>query len=72
MSQVNPQRWTLDTCAEKLRESEKADEINDLIWDLRGTVFFKLKEMGHFAEDVEGPDAQVCVDIIIGRLMGAL
>jgi len=72
MSQVNPQRWTLDTCSEKLRESEKADEINDLIWDLRGTVFFKLKEMGHFAEDVEGPDAQVCVDLVIGRLMGAL
>jgi len=72
MSKENPQRWTLDTCSEKLMESEKADEINDMIWDLRGTVFFKLKEMGHFAEDVEGPDAQVCVDMVIGRLMGAL
>ena len=68
----NPQQWSLETCAEKLRESEKAEKINDLIWDLRETVFHKLKEMGKFAEDVEGPDAQVLVDMVIGRLMGAL
>jgi len=72
MSQEKHQQWTVDTGAEKLMESEAADEINDLIWDLRGIVFFKLKKMGHFAEDVEGPDAQVCVDMVIGRLMGAL
>jgi len=72
MSIENPQNWTLETCAEKIRESEKADEIQDLIWDLRGTVFSKLKEMGKFAEDVEGPDAQVVIDMVIGRLMGAL
>ena len=72
MSIENPQNWTLETCAEKIRESEKADEIQDLIWDLRGTVFSKLKEMGKFAEDVEGPDAQVVIDMVIGRLMGAV
>jgi len=72
MSIENPQNWTLETCAEKIRESEKADEIQDLIWDLRGIVFSKLKELGKFAEDVEGPDAQVCIDMVIGRLMGAL
>ena len=72
MSNENPQHWTLDQCADKLRESEKAEEINDLIMDLRGTVFHKLQEMGKFAEDVEGSDAQVCVDMVIGRLMGAL
>jgi len=72
MSIENPQHWTLTQCAEKLMESEKSDEINDLIFDLRGTVFFKLKELGKFAEDVEGPDAQVVIDMIIGRIMGAL
>jgi len=53
-------------------ESEKAEEINGLIWKLRGTVFHKLQKMGKFAEDVEGSDAQVCIDMVIGRLMGAL
>ena len=53
-------------------ESEKAEEINDLIMDLRGTVFHKLQEMGKFDDTVEGSDAQVCVDMVIGRLMGAL
>ena len=72
MSTENPQHWTLDQCAEKLMESEKSDEISDMIWNLRGTVFFKLKELGKFAEDVEGPDAQVVIDMIIGRIMGAL
>ena len=72
MSIEDPQTWTLETCAEKIMESEKADEIQDLIWDLRGIVFSKLKELGKFAEDVEGPDAQVCIDMVIGRLMGAL
>ena len=72
MSNENPQHWTLDQCAEKLMESEKADEITEMIFDLRGTVFFKLKEMGKFAEDVEGSDAQVVIDMVIGRLMGAL
>ncbi len=67
-----PQHWTLNECAEALRESDKADEIDDLIMDLRGTVFFKLKEMGKFTEDVEGPDAQICIDMIISRIMGAL
>jgi len=72
MSNENPQHWTLDQCAEKLREIEKSEEITEMIFDLRGTVFFKLKEMGKFAEDVEGSDAQVVVDMVIGRLMGAL
>jgi len=72
MINENPQHWTLDQCAEKLRESEKSEEITEMIFDLRGTVFFKLKEMGKFAEDVEGPDAQVVIDMIIGRIMGAL
>jgi len=72
MEKVNPQHWTLDQCAEKLRESEKSEEITEMIFDLRGTVFFKLKELGKFAEDVDGSDAQVLVDMVIGRLMGAL
>jgi len=72
MDDENPQHWSLETCAEKLMESEKADEITEMIFDLRGTVFFKLKELGKFAEDVEGSDAQVLVDMVIGRLMGAL
>ena len=72
VNEENPQHWTLNQCAEKLKESEKGDEITDLIFDLRGIVFFKLKEMGKFAEDVEGPDAQVVIDMIIGRIMGAL
>jgi len=72
MSVENPQHWSLNTCAEKLMESEKAEEINDLIMDLRGTVFFKLQEMGKFDDTVEGSDAQTCVDMVIGRLMGAL
>ena len=72
MSDENPQHWSLDTCAEKLRESEKAEKITEMIFDLRGTVFFKLQEMGKFDDTVEGSDAQVLVDMIIGRLMGAL
>lgn len=72
MDDENPQHWSLETCADKLMESEKAEEINGLIWNLRGTVFHELKELGKFAEDVEGTDAQVCVDMVIGRLMGAL
>ena len=28
-----PQHWTLNECAEALRESDKADEIDDLIMD---------------------------------------
>lgn len=72
MSVENPQYWTLDTCADKLMKSEKAEKINDLIFDLRGTVFFKLKEMGKFAEHIEGSEAQVLVDMVIDRLMGAL
>jgi len=72
MDDENPQHWSLETCAEKLMESEKSDEITEMIFDLRGTVFHKLQEMGKFAEDVEGSDAQVCVDMVIGRLMGAL
>jgi len=72
MSIENPQHWTLDQCAKKLMESEKSEEISEMIFDLRGTVFFKLKELGKFAEDVEGPDAQVVIDMIIGRIMGAL
>ena len=72
MDDENPQHWSLDKCAEKLMESEKAEEINDLIMDLRGTVFHKLQEMGKFDDTVEGSDAQVCVDMVIGRLMGAL
>lgn len=72
MDDENPQHWSLDKCAEKLRESEKAEDIDDLIWNLRGTVFHKLQEMGKFAEDVDGSDAQVLVDMVIGRLMGAL
>ena len=72
MDDENPQHWSLETCAEKLMESEKSDEITEMIFDLRGTIFFKLKEMGKFAEDVEGSDAQVLVDMVIGRLMGAL
>jgi len=72
MDDENPQHWSLETCADKLMESEKADEITEMIFDLRGTVFYKLKELGKFAEDVEGSDAQVLVDMVIGRLMGAL
>ena len=72
MDDENPQHWSLETCAEKLMESEKAEDIDDLIWNLRGTVFHKLQEMGKFAEDVDGSDAQVLVDMVIGRLMGAL
>jgi len=72
MDDENPQHWSLETCADKLMESEKAEEINGLIWKLRGTVFHKLQKMGKFAEDVEGSDAQVCIDMVIGRLMGAL
>jgi|GEM_PF-6977048 len=72
MSDENPQHWSLETCADKLRESEKAEEINELIMDLRGTVFHKLQEMGKFDDTVEGSDAQVLVDMVIGRLMGAL
>ena len=43
MDDENPQHWSLETCAEKLMESEKAEEINELIMDLRGTVFHKLQ-----------------------------
>ena len=72
MDNENPQHWSLETCANKLMESEKAEEINGLIWNLRGTVFHKLQEMGKFDDTVEGSDAQVCVDMVIGRLMGAI
>ena len=72
MDDENPQNWSLETCAEKLMESEKAEEINELIMDLRGTVFHKLQEMGKFDDTVEGSDAQVLVDMVIGRLRGAI
>ena len=72
MSDENPQHWSLETCAEKLMESEKSEEITEMIFDLRGSVFHKLQEMGKFAEDVEGSDAQVVTDMVIGRLMEAI
>ena len=72
MDDENPQHWSLETCADKLMESEKAEKITEMIFDLRGTVFHKLQEMGKFDDTVEGSDAQVLVDMVIGRLMGAL
>jgi len=72
METENPENWSLQECADRLMESEKGDEITDMLFDLRGTLFFKLKKMGKFAEDVEGSDAQVMVDMVIGRLMGVL
>lgn len=65
----SPQNWSLSTCARELMEFEKADEINDLIWELRGTVFFELKKMGKFDETQEGPDVQPSVDTIIKKLV---
>jgi len=69
MSLETPQHWTLEQCAKKLMEGDKADEISDIIWELRGTVFFTLQKMRKFDDTTEGPDAQPSVDRIIKKLI---
>ena len=64
-----PRFWTVEKCAEKLMEDQKADEIDGLVWDLRGTVFFELKRMGKFLSSVEGPDVQDYVDKVMRELV---
>lgn len=50
-------------------DSPKAEEIDALIWDLRGTVFFELKRLGKFDENAEGPDNQAYVDRVMRELV---
>jgi len=64
-----PQWWSVEKCCEELMDSPKADEINALIWDLRGIVFFELKRMGKFDENAEGPDNQEYVDKVMCNLV---
>ena len=69
---LDPRRWNVEQCCDELLESDKADDVDGLIWDLRGLVFRKLKELGKFAEDVEGPEAQPLVDIVMRALVGRI
>jgi len=65
----NPQWWSIGKCCEELMDSLKSDEIDSLVWDLRGTVFFELKRMGKFDENAEGPDNQEYVDKVMCELV---
>ena len=65
----NPQWWGIGECSEALMDSPKADEIEGLIWDLRGTVFYELKRKGKFDENAEGPDNQEYVDKVMRELV---
>jgi len=67
-----PQWWGIEKCCEALMDSPKADEIDGLIWDLRGAVFFELKRLGKFDEDAEGPDNQAYVDRVMRDLVGMI
>jgi len=65
----NPQGWSVVKCCEELMDNPKSDEIDSLVWDLRGTVFFELKRMGKFDENAEGPDNQEYVDKVMCELV---
>ena len=65
----NPKRWGIGKCSEELMDSPKADEIEGMIWDLRGTVFYELKRLGKFDENAEGPDNQRFVDRVMCQLV---
>lgn len=64
-----PQWWSVEKCCEELMDSPKAEEIDALIWDLRGTVFFELKRLGKFDENAEGPDKQEYVNKVMRELV---
>lgn len=63
-----PCSWGIKKCCEELTAGPKSDELDGLIWDLRGIIFFELKRLGKFDENDEGPDKQEYIDKVLGEL----
>ena len=56
-------------CCNEIMSGPRADEIDGLIWDLRGAVFKELKRMGKLDETDEGPDNQEYVNKVMKVLV---
>lgn len=65
----DPKNWSAGECADKLLEADKDDVLEDIVWELRGDVFFNLKGLGKFGPDVEGSDVQPFVDQVIKEIV---